>query len=244
MNAARDLMIKCIRNEVHTALYTGLQQYRDPTITNEYDPIDNSHADARSLLLANKWYIAHESLYYAKQQNPGYQVTGGDVHCLSDIVDVIEALAYNTAHGGNNFIYEAGHRIVQYGTVTGDIDTMVDAYTKAKAMALDIMKNLAAGTVNTDNVKGESLFMRACQPDPVAVDHRRGPALSGNRGFPGDVLGFAPFQGDTFRIGMSLPIGSPKLGPVRQQAAGRENGSKQVQGSDSHDSPRLVAGLG
>ena len=151
MNAARDLMIKCIRNEVHTALYTGLQQYRDPTITNEYDPIDNSHADARSLLLANKWYIAHESLYYAKQQNPGYQVTGGDVHCLSDIVDVIEALAYNTAHGGNNFIYEAGHRIVQYGTVTGDIDTMVDAYTKAKAMALDIMKNVAVAKADTSH---------------------------------------------------------------------------------------------
>ena len=126
-----------------TTEHTSLSQWKDLTITPEYEVVSNSHGDARTLLLANKWFIAYESLHYAKTQNPGYNVSGGDEHCLSDIVDVVEALAYNVAHGGNDFIWEATDRILHYGVTSGDRDTIVNSFTKAKAMSLDIMRNIA-----------------------------------------------------------------------------------------------------
>ena len=143
MNQARDLANQCINMVNITTEHTTLSQWKDLTITPEYEVVSNSHGDARTLLLANKWYIAYESLHYAKTQNPGYNVSGGDEHCLSDIVDVIEALAYNVAHGGNDFIWEATDRILHYGVTSGDRDTIVNSFTKAKAMSLDIMRNIA-----------------------------------------------------------------------------------------------------
>ena len=143
MNAARDLANKCINMVDITTEYTTLSQWKDLTITPEYEVVSNSHGDARTLLLANKWFIAYESLHYAKTLNPGYNVSGGDEHCLSDIVDVVEALAYNVAHGGNDFIWEATDRILHYGVTSGDRDTIVNSFTKAKAMSLDIMRNIA-----------------------------------------------------------------------------------------------------
>ena len=151
MNKARDLAIQCIRMEDIDTSFTTLQQWRDLTVTGEYSVTDNSHADARALLLANKWYIAHEALYYAKQQNPGYNVSGGDSHCLSDIVDVIEAIAYNAAVGGNDFVWEATDRILHYGTVTGDIDTMVNAFTKARDIAIDVQRNVVYAKQDTSH---------------------------------------------------------------------------------------------
>ena len=143
MNQARDLANQCINMVNITTEHTSLSQWKDLTITPEYEVVSNSHGDARTLLLANKWFIAYESLHYAKTQNPGYNVSGGDEHCLSDIVDVVEALAYNVAHGGNDFIWEATDRILHYGVTSGDRDTIVNSFTKAKAMSLDIMRNIA-----------------------------------------------------------------------------------------------------
>ena len=143
MEQARDLMIKCIRNQVHTPLWTDLQQYRDTTILQEYDIVGDRFADARNLILANKWFIAHESLYYAKQQNPSLVVPGGDVNCLSDIVDVLEAMVYNLAHGGNDFMYDATKRYLEGAHVAGYEDDTVNAFTKARDMAIDVMRNIA-----------------------------------------------------------------------------------------------------
>jgi len=140
---ARDLAIKCVRNQPHSANFTTLTQYIDNTITAEYGVIDNSHADARDLILANKWFIAHEALHYAKTQNPSLVVPGGDVNCLSDIVDVLEALAYNVAHGGNDFIWDATEKYLLGAHVAGYEDDTVNAFTKARDMAIDVMRNNA-----------------------------------------------------------------------------------------------------
>lgn len=141
MEQARDLAIKCINMIAISPDHTRLSQWKDLTVTPEYTVIDNSHADARSLILANKWFIAHESLFYAKQQNPGLVVPGGDVNCLSDIVDVLEAMTYNLAHGGNDFMYDATKRYLEGAHVAGYEDATVDAFTKARDMAIEVMRN-------------------------------------------------------------------------------------------------------
>tara|TARA_B100000614_G_scaffold21360_2_gene17033 strand:+ start:8762 stop:28573 length:19812 start_codon:yes stop_codon:yes gene_type:complete len=171
-NKARDLAIQCIRNEVINTNTTNLPQYRDPTITAEFAVISNSHGDARDLILANKWFIAYEALHYAKTQNPGYTVSGGDVHCLSDIVDVLEAMVYNLAHGGNNFVYKATKKTLQYGVTSGDRDTIVDAFTKARDIAIEVMRNntwTKAGSHNWNQVKDLTITADPANPTCQAV---------------------------------------------------------------------------
>ena len=171
-NKARDLAIQCIRNETISTNTTNLPQYRDPTITAEFAVISNSHGDARDLILANKWFIAYEALHYAKTQNPGYNVSGGDVHCLSDIVDVLEAMVYNLAHGGNNFVYKATKKTLQYGVTSGDRDTIVNAFTKARDIAIEVMRNntwTKAGSHNWDQVKDLTITADTANPTCQAV---------------------------------------------------------------------------
>ena len=171
-NKARDLAIQCIRNEVINTTTTTLPQYRDPTITEEFAVISNSHGDARDLILANKWFIAYEALHYAKTQNPGYNVSGGDVHCLSDIVDVLEAMVYNLAHGGNNFVYKATKKTLQYGVTSGDRDTIVNAFTKARDIAIEVMRNntwTKAGSHNWNQVKDLTITADPANPTCQAV---------------------------------------------------------------------------
>lgn len=151
MEQARDLAIKCINMVAVNPEFTRLTQWKDLTVTPEYTVIDNSHADARNLILANKWFIAHESLYYAKQQNPGLVVPGGDVNCLSDIVDVLEAMTYNLAHGGNDYMYDATERYLTGAHVAGYEDDTVNAFTKARDMAIDVMRNIAITKQDTSH---------------------------------------------------------------------------------------------
>ena len=60
------------------------------------------------------------------------------INVISDPGSILEDAAEQTinlegiAVGGNDFVWEATDRILHYGTVTGDIDTMVDAFTKAR----------------------------------------------------------------------------------------------------------------
>ena len=140
-NQARDLAIKAIRNIAHTALWTNRTQYIDNQITQEFAVVDNSHADARDLILANKWFIAHEALHHAKTVNPSLTVPGGDNNCLSDIVDMLEAMTYNLAHGGNNFVYDATRKYMVGAHVAGYEDDTVTAFNKARDLAIEVMRN-------------------------------------------------------------------------------------------------------
>ena len=172
MNAARDLALKCIRMENIDTEYTNLTQWKDLTLTPEYEVVSNSHADARTLILANKWYIAHESLHYAKVQNPSLTVPGGDVNCLSDIVDMVESMAYNLAHGGNDFVYDATRYYMAGAHVAGYEDDTVNAFTKAKAMAISIMRNEAVvkqGSHGWNQVTDTSITADPANPTCQAV---------------------------------------------------------------------------
>jgi len=142
-NQARDLAIKAIRNIAHTPLWTTRTQYIDNQITQEFAVVDNSHADARTLILANKWFIAHEALHHAKTVNPSLTVPGGDNNCLSDIVDMLEAMTYNLAHGGNNFVYDATRKYMVGAHVAGYEDDTVTAFNKARDLAIEVMRNNA-----------------------------------------------------------------------------------------------------
>ena len=71
-------------------------------INNGINPVADRYAEAHDLLLANKNWIADVAVKDMQIQYPTLQVPGGAVNCFDDVVDVIEAIAYNVKYGSNN----------------------------------------------------------------------------------------------------------------------------------------------
>ena len=67
------------------------------------------------------------------------------------------------------------------------------------------------------------------KPDLVFPEHRRGPAAARDGGFPGDVLGFAPRQGQV-RLNVACAFGAAKLIPVGRLGCkgGNDNGDAKA----------------
>ena len=66
--------------------------------------------DARNLILQNKQLIAEEAVgaMLAQTSNQAFAIPGGNQVAIDDLVDVIEALAYNMAYGGNSESWDQG----------------------------------------------------------------------------------------------------------------------------------------
>ena len=66
------------------------------------------------------------------------------------------------------------------------------------------------------------------QPDLVPLDHGRRPAAAGQGGFPGDVLRFAPLDGQVVRgLGVALARRPPPLRPIRRVGSGRQQDDRR-----------------
>ena len=81
-------------------------------------------------------------------------------------------MVYNLAHGGNNFVYKATKKTLQYGVTSGDRDTIVNAFTKARDIAIEVMRNntwTKAGSHNWDQVKDLTITADSANPTCQAV---------------------------------------------------------------------------
>ena len=104
--------------------------------------------DAANLLLANKDFIAKETVYLLTQQYPSLAIPGGNVNCEDDIVDVIEELVEDLRNGGNSHIWDTAALYVNRTTtpitinhVDGEQVETVWAFDKAKEIAQYIITN-------------------------------------------------------------------------------------------------------
>ena len=104
-------------------------------INNGISPVADRYADAHDLLLANKNWIADVAVKDMQIQYPTFQVPGGAVNCFDDVVDVVEAIAYNIKYGSNNKVYDAANFYVVGAHVAGEEEQSVYVFDIAKAMA-------------------------------------------------------------------------------------------------------------
>ena len=111
--------------------------------------LSNAHGDARQLLLDNKNFIANEVVEQMLADPTvgvpgGYAgVPGGNQNCIDDIVDVIEAVAYNLAYGGNSEVYDAANYYVNTVHLDGEETQSIWAFNKAKEFARKVIVNEA-----------------------------------------------------------------------------------------------------
>jgi len=73
-----------------------------------YEVTGNNVIDAHDLLIANKDFIAAEAYAWELAEDPTLHVpTGNGQDCIDDIADVVDAIAFNVQHGGNNKVWDA-----------------------------------------------------------------------------------------------------------------------------------------
>ena len=68
------------------------------------DIIGNKNADAYDLLQSNKSFIAHEA--YHKYVADNGSVTGTENDVKTRLIELVDAIAFNVKHGGNNKVFD------------------------------------------------------------------------------------------------------------------------------------------
>ena len=75
----------------------------------------------RNLILANTQFIAAEAYERMIAKNPGFVTpTGNPQDCKDDIMDFVEEVAYNTAYGGNDRVWDMSNLYVQGAHVANE----------------------------------------------------------------------------------------------------------------------------
>jgi len=140
---ARDMAIQVMRNEDVFVFGThGLTQQKDLTIIYEQPELVNDrNGDARDLILANKNLIANEAVERMLQKYPAFSIPGGNQNCIDDVVDLLEAVADNTAYGGNDKTWDAAYSYVTGAHVSGEELETLYVFDQAKIMAAQAMRN-------------------------------------------------------------------------------------------------------
>ena len=104
--------------------------------------VSDRFGDAKDQILANKEFIAAEAYDRMVLDFPGFVTpTGNPQDCKDDIIDVIEAIAENTAFGGNAETYDAAYLYETGAHVAGEEDQTIKAFTYARDMCIQVMRN-------------------------------------------------------------------------------------------------------
>ena len=139
------------------ASYPDLSAYYSKV--DQYSPLDDvalqsqRHGDAQTLLLANKRFIAEVAVGRMLTNFPSFSVPGGRSNCEDDIEDVVEALAFNVAYGGNNRVVTAAGLYVSGGAIqhlAGEETQSVYAFNQAKLIANEVINNVLVTVASGD----------------------------------------------------------------------------------------------
>ena len=143
---ATEIMVQVMRQEkVLTIGSHGLTQTYDPTISTQADaPLDNRVADAKNLILSNKNFVAEIALGRMTAQYPSYtyQVGYSSADCLDDLKDVVEVVAHNMAHGGNDRVWDAANMYVAGAHASGSENETIYSFNQVRDLIHQVMTNV------------------------------------------------------------------------------------------------------
>ena len=131
------MAIQVMRNEDVFIYGThGLTQTKDTSITYVApELVQDRNGDARDLILANKNLIANEAVERMLAKYPTFTVPGGNINCIDDVVDLLEAVADNLAYGGNDKTFDAAYSYVKGAHVSGEELQTLYVFEQARLMA-------------------------------------------------------------------------------------------------------------
>ena len=100
------------------------------------------YQDAADLIIKNKKAIAAQAVYSYVNAN-SFTIPTGNQNCVDDVVDVLEAIAFDLRHGGNAKSYDAASYYVGTSHVDGEESETVAIINTARDLAKDAMRNLS-----------------------------------------------------------------------------------------------------
>ena len=109
------------------------------------------HFDAYNLIMANKDFIVWEAYYLFKTIDyPGYTHAQGytEQDCRDDLMDILEALAFNLLFGANNKVYDAAY----YYTSAYSSGSVIQGEEQQTIAAVNQMKGLIDKVILNDIV--------------------------------------------------------------------------------------------
>ena len=118
--------------------------------------------DGANLLLLNKYFIAHEAVArwnIANSGNNKLDTAGERLSCIDDLINIIEAVAYNLRYGGNDQVVNAADKYISgagagSNGIQGERDETVDIldnYLKP-LMTYVINNGVTTSPVNTPSI--------------------------------------------------------------------------------------------
>ena len=116
--------------------------------------VGDRFTDGSNLLLINKRFLANETVARYLAANQGFTIPNSNQACIDDLIDIIEAVAYNLRYGGNSEVYDAASLYLSGSGATGisgeQTQTIAMINTYLKPMMTYIINNgQTSSPVNT-----------------------------------------------------------------------------------------------
>ena len=105
----------------------------------ERNAVKDRFINAADLIERNIRLIAEESIAAALVQYPSLNIPGGNINCVHDLTDFLDAMCWNLRHGGNNKVFHAAEYYVNEGLTHNTEATWITNY--ARDLAIQVMRN-------------------------------------------------------------------------------------------------------
>jgi hypothetical protein len=118
----------------------------------DIDGVGDRFTDGANLLLLNKYFLAEETVARYLNANQGFSITGGNQRCIDDLIDIVEAVAYNTRYDGNDETYDAAAYYI-----SGTSNLPNSERTATNVMIETYLKPMVENVINNTAVVGSVL---------------------------------------------------------------------------------------
>ena len=105
----------------------------------ERNAVKDRFINAADVIERNIRVIAEETIAAAKVQYPSLNIPGGNINCVHDLSDFLDAMVWNLRHGGNNKIIRAAEYYVNEGLTHATEAIWICNY--ARDLAIQVMRN-------------------------------------------------------------------------------------------------------
>jgi hypothetical protein len=157
---------------------TGVNELINLKLGPNSKPIfENRFADAGDLIDANKLLIADISVGEMLKVYPSFSVPGGPQNCKDDVIDVLEAVAFNLRFGGNDEVWNAANLYITGAHVAGEEQESIYVFHAARDLANKVINNVAVA--KSDYTVRDQVFDLTITADP-AVGYNTDPGGCAN----------------------------------------------------------------
>ena len=134
------------------------------------DIVGNKESDAYNSLIANKTFIATEAYHkYVADANQGNgsNPTGDQATIIARLVTLVEAVAYNVKHGGNNEVYDYGTALTTGTNITGVAGEDTHLVNNIGTTSTEVMRNeVVSASANNNETQIRDLTITPDSADP------------------------------------------------------------------------------